>query len=197
MTSMGRGVACNYLLPWAISWRSFSHEFAIKLLNYVTSCHIRSTTCTVLDEILPYLAQMITSMKKCIIHNDLWPWSISSRLFHRDFELLKYVTSCHICSTACTALDGFFPYSSLAWEGVSYAVTLDFDLYLRSYLAVTLPIAWIIFICGTNTTHEGTMCHVLFQVNRLKVKVTQVIQISVVRAGGILVDQWSTNSSFN
>ena len=35
-----------------------------------------------------------------------------------------------------------------------------------------------------------------FQVNRSKVKVTPVIQIFVVGAGGILVDHWSTISSY-
>ena len=48
---------------------------------------------------------------------------------------------------------------SLAWEDVSHAMTLDLDLYLKGYLAAT-PISCIIFICGPNTTHEGTMCYI-------------------------------------
>ena len=43
-------------------------------------------------------------------------------------------------------------------EGVCHAISFDLDLYLQDYLAVTWPISWIIVICGTNTTHEGTMC---------------------------------------
>ena len=51
---------------------------------------------------------------------------------------------------------------SLAWEGVSHAMTFDLDLYLQGYLAVTLPISWIIFMCDTNTIYGGTMCHLPF-----------------------------------
>ena len=42
-------------------------------------------------------------------------------------------------------------------------MNFDPNLYLQGYLAVTLPILWIIFTCGINTTHEGTMCHVPFR----------------------------------
>ena len=44
---------------------------AIKLLNYGTSCLVRPTAQTVLDEFFPYLAQMITSMTGCVARNDL------------------------------------------------------------------------------------------------------------------------------
>ena len=54
-------------------------------------------------------------------------------------------------------------------------MTFDLGIYLQGYLAVTLPISWIVFICGTNTTHEGTMCHISFLCQ--KVNVTQVVQI--------------------
>ena len=100
------------LWPWRISSRPFSHDFAIKLLKYDTSCGGCSTTCTVLDGFFPYLAQMITSMRGCVACNDLWPWSISSKSFSHDFaiKLLKYGTSCAVRSTACTVLDEFFLY---------------------------------------------------------------------------------------
>ena len=56
---------------------------------------------------------------------------------------------------------------------MSCATTFDIDVYHPGYLAVTLPILWIIFICGTNithegTTHEGTMCHVPFPGQQVK-----------------------------
>ena len=38
---------------------------------------------------------------------------------------------------------------------MSRAMTFDLDLYPQGYLAVTLPISWIIFICGTNISHWG------------------------------------------
>ena len=57
--------------PWPISTRSF---------------HIR---------------HKITSMRGCVVHNDLWPWPISSRSFRHDFaiKLLKYGTSCGVHSS--------------------------------------------------------------------------------------------------
>ena len=41
------------------------------------------------------------------------------------------------------------------------AMTSDLDLY-QGYLAVNLPILWIIFTCDQNTTQEGITCNVLF-----------------------------------
>ena len=41
-------------------------------------------------------------------------------------------------------------------------MTFGLDLYLLDYLAVALPISWIIFISDTNATHEGAICHVPF-----------------------------------
>ena len=115
INSMRACVACNYLWSWPISSKSFSHDFAIKLLKYGTSCHVNSTASTVLDGFFPYLTQMITNMKGCVIHNDLWPWPISSRAFSHDFviKLLKYGATCSVHSTICTVLYGFFPYLAL------------------------------------------------------------------------------------
>ena len=112
INSMRMCVTHNDLLPWPKIWRSFSHCFATKLLNYVTSCRVRSTAHTVLDCFFPYLAYMITGVRGCVLCNDLWPWPVSSRSFSHNFaiKLLKYGTSSFVCFTACTILDGFFPY---------------------------------------------------------------------------------------
>ena len=76
------------------------------------ACHVRSILSTLLDGFLPYWTQIITSMRGCATHNDLWPWPIFSRSFRHDFamKLLKYGTYCGVHSTACTLLDGIFPY---------------------------------------------------------------------------------------
>ena len=58
---------------------------------------------TILDGFFPYLTQMITSMRRCVAYNDLWPWPISSRLLGLDLEN-------RVLSVASTVLDGFFPY---------------------------------------------------------------------------------------
>ena len=58
---------------------------------------------TVLDGFVPYLAQMITGMRGCVVYNDLWPWLISSKAFGLGLEN-------RVRSVASTVLDGFFPY---------------------------------------------------------------------------------------
>ena len=109
ITSIRGSVECNDLWPWLISSRSFSHDFAIKLLKYNTSCHVCSTACTVLDGFFPCLAQMSTSMRGCVTCNDLWPSPISKRSFSYDFaiKLLKSGTSCCVCLAAPKVLDEF------------------------------------------------------------------------------------------
>ena len=44
---------------------------------------------------------MITTMRGCVAHNDLWPWPISSRSLGLDIEN-------RVRSVASTVLDGFF-----------------------------------------------------------------------------------------
>ena len=46
---------------------------------------------------------MITTMRGCVAHNDLWTWPISSRSFGLDLEN-------RVRSVAFTVLDGFFLY---------------------------------------------------------------------------------------
>ena len=58
---------------------------------------------SVLNWFLPYLAQMITSKRRCFAYNDLWPWPISSRSFGLGLEN-------RVRSVASTVLDGFFRY---------------------------------------------------------------------------------------
>ena len=58
---------------------------------------------SVLNWFLPYLAQMITSKRRCVAYNDLWPWPISSRSFGLGLEN-------RVRSVASTVLDGFFRY---------------------------------------------------------------------------------------
>ena len=105
-------VVHNHIWPWSISSRLFSHDFAIKLLKYCSSCCVLSTAHTVLDGFFPYLAKMITSMRGCVVCNDLWLWFKIAKSFPHDFamKLLKYGSSCCIRCTVCTVLDGLFPY---------------------------------------------------------------------------------------
>ena len=162
ITSMRRCVTHNDLWHWPIFSRSFSHDFAIKLLKYGISCHVRSTASTVLDGFSPYFAQMITSMSGYVKHKDLWSGPISSRLFSHDFviKLLKYCIYYRVQSTACTVLDGFSPYLALMITSMRGCV-MQWPSTLR-------------IRCITYN----------FSVNKSKVKVTQVIRIFAV--GGVI-----------
>ena len=132
------------LRPYPVSSRSFSNNFAVKLLKYGTFCCVRCTARTMLDGFFPYLAQMITSISGCVTHKHIWRWPISSRSFSNTFavKLLKYGTACHVCFTGHTVLDGFHIWEkwSLAWEGVSHAVS--FDLVIQLSLCNKIPKIW-------------------------------------------------------
>ena len=143
--SMRGYVAHNDLWSWPISSRSFSHNFATRLLKYGTFCHVLSTARTILDGFFSYRAQMITNMRGCVVHNDLWPWPISFRSFCHEFaiKLLKYDTSCRVRSTACTVLDGLFPYLAQMITSMRGCVCAMNDLwpcsiYLQGHSAITL-----------------------------------------------------------
>ena len=64
---------------------------------------VRSVASTVPDGFFPYLVQMITSMRRCVACDDLWPWPTSSRSFDLDLEN-------RVRSVASTVLNGFFLY---------------------------------------------------------------------------------------
>ena len=68
----------------------------------LTFC-VRPVASTVPDGFFPYLVQMITSMRRCVACDDLWPWPISSRSFDLDLEN-------RVRSVASTVLDGFLLY---------------------------------------------------------------------------------------
>ena len=162
ITSMRGCVAYNTLWTWPISSRSFSHEFAIKLLKYGTTCLVRSTTCTVLDGFFTYLVQMIIGVRRCDAWNDPLPWPICWRSWLCN-KNMAHILSCPLQHTQF-GINSFHSWHkwSLASEGVSHAMTFDLDLYLQDYSVVTLSIWWIIFICDTNTTYEGMMCYLPF-----------------------------------
>ena len=59
----------------------FSRSFGLDLEN-----RVRSVASIVLDGFFPYLVQIITSMRRSVACDDLWPWPISSRSSDLDFE---------------------------------------------------------------------------------------------------------------
>ena len=79
--------------PWP--WK---RSFGLGLEN-----RVRSVASIVLDGFFPYLVQMITSMRRCVACDDLWPWPISSRSSDLDLEN-------RVRSVASTVLNGLFLY---------------------------------------------------------------------------------------
>ena len=91
---------------------------------------VRPVASTVPDGFFPYLAQMITSMSRCVACDDLWPWPMSSRSFDLDLEN-------RVRSVASTVLDGFFLYVAqmitIIWGCVAYYVF--FKIWKFEFLA--------------------------------------------------------------
>ena len=94
---------------WSLAWEDVSHVMTFDLDLYLqghlalTLKIVSSLASTVLDGFFPYLVQMITSMRRCVTCDELWPWPISSRSFGLDLEN-------RVLFVASTVLDGFFPY---------------------------------------------------------------------------------------
>ena len=79
---------------WPMSSRSFNCDFAMKPLEYVTTCSVRSRVHIVVGELFPFWH------KWSLARNDLWPWTISSRLFSCDMLISPNTaydgTMCHL-----------------------------------------------------------------------------------------------------
>ena len=88
--------------------------------------------CTMLDGSFLYLTTRIPSTWGCVAYN-LWPWPISSRSFSHDFaiKLLKYGTSCCVCSTAYMVLDVFFH----IWHKWSLAFGVVYNKFWPSHIS--------------------------------------------------------------
>ena len=124
-------------------------------------------------QFVPYLAQIATNMNGCVA-----PMTFDLDLCHQGYlaVTLPFLWIILICGTNTTHEGTIYhiPFSGQYVKGQGHTgqstflngyvapMTFDLDLCLQGYLAVTLPFLWIILICGTNTTHEGTICHILF-----------------------------------
>ena len=138
-----------------------SHDFAIKLLKYGTFSLVRSTACTVLGELFPYLAQIISVKHERVCHRHCMTFDLSC-----DFAIkwLKYGTSCYVCTTAQTVLVEFFPYlphmitsmrggvaSSDLWHWPISSRLFNCDVYFMNYIHM-----W------QKYKLSGMMCYVAF-----------------------------------
>ena len=80
---------------------------------------------------------MITTMRGCVAHNDLWPWPISSRSFGLDLEN-------RVCSVASTVLDGFFLYLAQMITIIRGCVAcyVFLRIWKFEFLAIFRPCPW-------------------------------------------------------
>ena len=133
ITSMRGCVACNDISPRPISSRSFSHDFAMKVLKYGTSCRVCSRANTVVYGFILYLIQMTTSIRGCVTCYEIWPRPIYSRSICREFAI-KLLNMTYLVMSALHLvlfwINSFRIWHkwSLAWEGVSHTLTVDLDL---------------------------------------------------------------------
>ena len=101
---------------------------------------VRPVASTVQDGFFPYLVQMITSMRRCVACDDLWPWPISSRSFDHDLEN-------RVRSVASTVFDGFLLYLAqmiiiIRWCVACYVVFQNLEIWIfgkfRKFFALDL-----------------------------------------------------------
>ena len=134
---------CFYIpVHWSYWGRGYIGFTPSVRLSICPAFCVHSVTPIVLNRLLPYYAQMITSMIGCVAHNKLWPWRIWSRSFSHDvaIKLLKYCTSCRVCSTAHIVLHGLFPYlvKMITSVGLTSVMTFDLHLYIQCHSSITL-----------------------------------------------------------
>ena len=104
-TIQGNDSVAIFLYPPQRSYIGFSLSVCLSVCPSVCplTFRVRPVASTVPDGFFPYLVQMITSMRRCVACDDLWPWLISSRSFDLDLEN-------RVRSVASTVLDGFLLY---------------------------------------------------------------------------------------
>ena len=92
---------------------------------------------------------MITSIRGCVTHNDLWPWPISSRSFRHELILSLFGTNDNQRETVCCVqwpltLTYIFEVNELSWLCNETAMIWHILLYL---LCSTWSSRWILFSC--------------------------------------------------
>ena len=125
----------------------------------------------VLNGFFPYLAQMITSVRRCVAYNDLWPWPTSSRSFGLGLE------NC-VRSVASTVPDGFFPYLTQMitsmrrcvacndlwpWPISSRSFDLDLENRVRSVASTVLDGVFLYLAQMITIIWGCVACYVFFQ----------------------------------
>ena len=100
---------------------------------------------------------MITTIRGCVAHNDLWPWPISSRSFGLDLEN-------HVRSVAPTVLDWFFLYMAQMITIIRGCVAcyVFFRIWKFEFLANFKN--WLISSRSFGLGLENRVCSVVFTI---------------------------------
>ena len=88
-------VSCAITFGPDLSSRSFRHEFVI-MITEICMSRMRCPLCNVYSSgwIISILHKNDTPMRGCVVCNDLWRWSKSSRLFNCDVAYLWIIFTC-------------------------------------------------------------------------------------------------------
>ena len=127
------------------TWWPLTLTYIFKVIRPWPENRVLSVASTVLDGFFPYLVQKITSMRRCVACDDLWPWPISSRSFGVDLEN-------RVLSVASTVLDGFFPYLVQKITSMRRCVACD-DLW-----------PWPISSRSFDLDFENRVCSITFSI---------------------------------
>ena len=106
---------------WSLAWEDVLHVMTFDLDPYIqghsalTLKIVSSVASTVLDGFFPYLVQMISSMRRCVACDDLWPWPISSRSFDFDFEN-------RVRSVTFSVLDRLFFWLGIQYDSIMWVI---------------------------------------------------------------------------
>ena len=156
-----RGCVANYIFFWIWKCELLANFWNFSALTLKKNYSSRW--------ILAYSAEMITSMRGCVVYNDLWPWPISSRSFGLCLEN-------RVRSVASTVPDGFFPYfeqmiTSMRryvacddlwlWPISSRSLDLDLENRVRSVASTVLD-GFILYLAQMITIIRGCVVYYLF-----------------------------------
>ena len=194
-------------------WWTLTLTYIFKVIRLDLENRVLSVASTVLDGFFPYLVQMITSMRRCVACDDLWPWPISSRSFDLDFEN-------RVRSVTFSVLDRLFfwlgiQYDSIMWvimrrRGVSSERRRSScSSYFRNLLRYSSPISLCPVLgkslsgdccVGPNSTHmiaahiwrSATCC----AAHRCKSRVRYIIEPPIIKCSQTQISQNPVHNHF-
>ena len=138
---------------------------------------------TVRNGFIPYLAQMITSIRGCVVYNDLWPWPISSRSFglrpwkswplcsiYGSWWIISYLVQMITSMRRCVACDDPWP-----WPISSRSLDLDSENRVHSVASTVLCELFLHYAQMITIIRGCVACYVFFGIWKLECLATMVV----------------------